>query len=70
MSKDLSLRPELGPDIDRNVYFTEQWIGGPGDIRWQTRNLTIGEAQQWSRDELERRGGAFDPSDGYPVVEA
>lgn len=38
---------------DKNLYFTEQWIGAPGnfpaDLQWHTRNLTIGAVRNWSR---------------------
>jgi glucosylceramidase len=46
-----------GAHPDRNLYFTEQWVGGPGDLRgdlgWHTRTLTIGAARNWSRTVLE-----------------
>jgi glucosylceramidase len=42
---------------DRNVYFTEQWIGGPGnfggDLKWHIENLIIGATRNWSRNVLE-----------------
>lgn len=42
---------------EKNVYFTEQWIGAPGDLRgdlaWHTRELTIGATRNWSRTVLE-----------------
>ncbi|MEH0153333.1 glycoside hydrolase family 30 beta sandwich domain-containing protein [Limibacter armeniacum] len=42
---------------DKNIYFTEQWIGAPGnfskDIRWHTRELIIGGTRNWSRTVLE-----------------
>jgi glucosylceramidase len=42
---------------DKNLYFTEQWIGAPGDLRgdlaWHTRELTIGATRNWSRTVLE-----------------
>lgn len=42
---------------DRNIYFTEQWIGAPGnlagDLAWHTRELTIGATRNWSRTVLE-----------------
>ncbi len=38
---------------DRNLYFTEQWTGGPGDfpndLKWNIENLTIGASRNWSR---------------------
>lgn len=42
---------------DKNVYFTEQWTGGPGnfagDLKWHTENLIIGATRNWSRNVLE-----------------
>jgi glucosylceramidase len=42
---------------DKNVYFTEQWTGGPGnfpeDIKWHVQNLIIGATRNWSRNVLE-----------------
>jgi glucosylceramidase len=42
---------------DKALYFTEQWVGGPGDLRtdlaWHTRELTIGATRHWSRTVLE-----------------
>jgi glucosylceramidase len=42
---------------DKNLYFTEQWIGAPGDLRgdlaWHTRELTVGATRNWSRTVLE-----------------
>ncbi|MCB0281777.1 MAG: glucosylceramidase [Calditrichaeota bacterium] len=42
---------------DKNLYFTEQWIGAPGnfaeDLKWHTRELIIGATRNWSRNVLE-----------------
>lgn len=42
---------------DKHVYFTEQWIGGPGDFArdfsWHLENLIIGAPRNWSRNVLE-----------------
>ncbi|OQP63091.1 glucosylceramidase [Niastella vici] len=42
---------------DKNVYFTEQWVGGPGnfptDLQWHVENLIIGATRNWSRNVLE-----------------
>lgn len=42
---------------DKNLYFTEQWVGGPGnfsgDIKWHVQNLIIGATRNWSRNVLE-----------------
>ena len=41
----------------KNLYFTEQWVGGPGnfggDLRWHIQNLVIGAPRNWSRNVLE-----------------
>lgn len=42
---------------DKHVYFTEQWVGGPGnfssDLQWHVENLVIGATRNWSRNVLE-----------------
>ncbi|WP_345953249.1 glycoside hydrolase family 30 beta sandwich domain-containing protein [Mucilaginibacter sp. PAMB04168] len=42
---------------DRNVYFTEQWMGAPGnfkrDISQHINKLTIGATRNWSRNVIE-----------------
>lgn len=42
---------------DKHIYFTEQWIGSPGnlpeDLVWHTKNLTIGATRNWARTVLE-----------------
>jgi len=42
---------------DKNLYFTEQWIGAPGNLKedlvWHTKNLVIGGPRNWSRNVLE-----------------
>jgi glucosylceramidase len=46
-----------GAHPDKHLYFTEQWVGAPGDLRsdlgWHTRELTIGASRNWSRTVLE-----------------
>ncbi len=41
----------------KNLYFTEEWIGAPGnfpkDLAWHTKNLTIGATRHWCRAVLE-----------------
>lgn len=41
----------------KNVYFTEQWVGAPGDfakeLRWHVKNLLIGAPRNWARTVLE-----------------
>ena len=38
----------------KNVYFTEQWVGGPGnfpvDLKWWVQNIIIGATRNWSRN--------------------
>jgi glucosylceramidase len=42
---------------DKNLYFTEQWIGAPGDLpndlKWHVRNLIIGAPRNWAKTVLE-----------------
>jgi glucosylceramidase len=41
----------------KNLYFTEQWVGAPGnlagDLSWHIKNLVIGATRNWSRNVLE-----------------
>ncbi len=42
---------------DKNLYFTEQWVGAPGNfgenMLWHTRNLIIGASRNWCKTVLE-----------------
>ncbi len=42
---------------DKNIYFTEQWIGAPGnfakDIPYHIENLIIGASRHWSKTVIE-----------------
>lgn len=42
---------------DKHIYFTEQWIGAPGnfpiDLNWHIKTLIIGATRNWSRTVLE-----------------
>ena len=42
---------------DKGLYFTEQWVGGPGDfagdLKWHVQNLIVGAPRNWSRNVLE-----------------
>ena len=42
---------------DKGIYFTEQWVGGPGnfggDLQWHVTNLIVGATRNWSRTVLE-----------------
>jgi glucosylceramidase len=53
--EDLSAVHNAHPD--KNLYFTEQWIGAPGnfpqDLGWHIKNLVIGAPRNWCRVVLE-----------------
>jgi len=44
---------------DKNVYFTEEWVGGSStnnfasDFKWHMKNLIIGAPQNWSKNVIE-----------------
>ncbi|OOG71140.1 glycoside hydrolase family 30 beta sandwich domain-containing protein [Algoriphagus sp. A40] len=42
---------------DKNIYFTEQWIGAPGslegDMPWHVKNLIVGASRNWAKTVLE-----------------
>lgn len=42
---------------EKNLYFTEQWVGAPGNLRedldWHVKTLVIGATRHWSRTVLE-----------------
>jgi glucosylceramidase len=42
---------------DKNIYFTEQWVGAPGnmvtDLNWHVKTLIIGATRNWARTVLE-----------------
>ena len=42
---------------DKHIYFTEQWVGSPGnmegDIAWHIKNLIIGAPKNWAKTVLE-----------------
>ncbi|MEI8048674.1 MAG: glycoside hydrolase family 30 beta sandwich domain-containing protein [Bacteroidota bacterium] len=42
---------------EKDVYFTEQWVGGPGnfagDLKWHIQNLVVGATRNWSKNVLE-----------------
>jgi glucosylceramidase len=42
---------------DKNLYFTEQWVGAPGDfpkdLSWHVKTLVIGAPRNWARTVLE-----------------
>ncbi|CAF3044339.1 unnamed protein product [Rotaria sp. Silwood2] len=42
---------------DKNLYFTEQWVGSPGNLKgdlvWHVKNLIVGATRNWARNVLE-----------------
>ena len=42
---------------DKELYFTEMWVGAPGnlqnDLNWHVKNLIIGGMRNWCRNEVE-----------------
>lgn len=57
---------------DKNIYFTEQWVGAPGDfskeMAWHTENLIIGATRNWSRNVLEWNLAADENQEPLPMV--
>lgn len=53
--EDLSQLHGVFPD--KNLYFTEQWVGAPGDfasnLTWHIKNLIIGAPRNWCKTVLE-----------------
>ena len=53
--EDISALHDAHPD--KNLYFTEQWVGAPGnlasDLAWHTKMLIIGATRNWCRNVLE-----------------
>ncbi len=54
---------------DKNLYFTEQWIGAPGnlagDLAWHIKTLIIGGTRNWCRNILEWNMAADPNSDPH-----
>ena len=52
-----ALTPVHNAHPDKNLYFTEQWVGAPGnlkeDLAWHVRTLIIGGTRNWCRTVLE-----------------
>ncbi|CAF0811442.1 unnamed protein product [Didymodactylos carnosus] len=42
---------------DKHLYFTEQWVGAPGNLKgdlvWHVKNLIVGATRNWARTVLE-----------------
>lgn len=56
---------------DRKLYFTEQWVGGPGnfaeDLKWHVSTLIIGATRNWASNVLEWNLAA-DPAYGPHTI--
>jgi len=52
-----ALTPVHNAYPNKNIYFTEQWVGAPGnltgDLAWHVRTLIIGGTRNWCRNVLE-----------------
>ena len=54
---DISTMTEVHKKFpEKDVYFTEQWVGGPsnfrGDFKWNMNNIIIGSMRNWSKTAL------------------
>lgn len=56
---------------DKHLYFTEQWVGAPGnmagDLAWHVRTLIIGATRNWCRNVLEWNLAADPANDPHTV---
>jgi len=56
---------------DKNLYFTEQWVGAPGnlagDLAWHVRTLIIGGTRNWCRNVLEWNLAADPSNDPHTI---
>lgn len=56
---------------DKSLYFTEQWIGAPGnfssDLDWHVKNLIVGATRNWSRNVLQWNLAADQNQDPHTV---
>lgn len=55
----------------KNLYFTEQWVGAPGnlakDLAWHVRTLIIGGTRNWCRNVLEWNLAADPKNDPHTI---
>lgn len=55
----------------KNLYFTEQWVGAPGnlakDLAWHVRTLIIGGTRNWCRNVLEWNLAADPSNDPHTI---
>lgn len=56
---------------NKNLYFTEQWVGAPGklagDLAWHVRTLIIGATRNWCRTVLEWNLAADPQNDPHTI---
>lgn len=56
---------------NKNLYFTEQWVGAPGklagDLAWHVRTLIIGATRNWCRNVLEWNLAADPKNDPHTI---
>ncbi len=56
---------------NKNLYFTEQWVGAPGklagDLAWHVRTLIIGATRNWCRTVLEWNLAADPKNDPHTI---
>ncbi|MGQ2984429.1 glycoside hydrolase family 30 protein [Flavobacterium sp.] len=54
---------------EKNLYFTEQWVGAPGDfakeLNWHIENLSIGAPRNWCKTVLEWNLAADEKQDPH-----
>ena len=66
-----ALTPVHNAFPDKNLYFTEQWVGAPGnlagDLAWHVRTLIIGATRNWCRNVLEWNLAADAQSDPHTI---
>jgi len=66
-----ALTPVHNAFPDKNLYFTEQWVGAPGnlggDLAWHVRTLIIGGTRNWCRNVLEWNLAADPNNDPHTI---
>ncbi|HEY3388124.1 MAG TPA: glycoside hydrolase family 30 beta sandwich domain-containing protein [Prolixibacteraceae bacterium] len=66
-----ALTPVHNAFPNKNLYFTEQWVGAPGkmaeDLAWHVRTLIIGGTRNWCRNVLEWNLAADPNNDPHTI---
>lgn len=66
-----ALTPVHNAYPNKNLYFTEQWVGAPGnlaeDLAWHVRTLIIGGTRNWCRTILEWNLAADPKNDPHTI---